>query len=176
LEAHTGVPLALAIVLTGVGVFLHLQLSADVDNDIERDLRARAAQLSGLLMREPIAALPTAPARTLEPDETIAQILTPTGGVMAATAYADVRLLTPEQVRVAATKELFVDRPGDAVVDESLRIFASPVQARGEVFIVIVTDSLNERAETLTSTMGVEVVGLLPHSSPHVVSATGCPS
>jgi two-component system OmpR family sensor kinase len=160
LEAHTGVPLALAIVLTGVGVFLHLQLSADVDNDIERDLRARAAQLSGLLMREPIAALPTAPARTLEPDETIAQILTPTGGVMAATAYADVRLLTPEQVRVAATKELFVDRPGDAVVDESLRIFASPVQARGEVFIVIVTDSLNERAETLTSTMGVEVVGL----------------
>ena len=42
--------LALAIVLTSAGVFLHFQLSADVDNDIERDLRARAAQLSGLLM------------------------------------------------------------------------------------------------------------------------------
>jgi signal transduction histidine kinase len=153
--------LALAIVLTDVGVFLHFQLSADVDNDIERDLRARAAQLSGLLMREPIAALPTAPAKTLEPDETIAQILTRTGRVVAASSYADVRLLTPEQVRVAATKELFVDRPGDAMVDESLRVFASPVQARGEVFIVVVTDSLDERAETLASTLGVEVVGLI---------------
>ena len=51
--------LALAIVLSGVGVFLRFQLSADVDNDIERGLRARADQLSGLLMREPIAALPS---------------------------------------------------------------------------------------------------------------------
>jgi len=152
--------LALAIVLTGVGVFLHFQLSTDVDNDIERDLRARADQLSGLVIREPIGAL-TSPSKTLEPDETIAQILTRTGGVVAASSYADARLLTPEQVRVAATKELFVDRPGDAIVDESLRVFASPVQARGEVFIVVVTDSLDERAETLASTSGVEVVGLI---------------
>lgn len=152
--------LALAIVLGGVGVFLRFQLSADVDNDIERGLRARADQLSGLLMREPIAALPS-PAKTLEPDETIAQILTRTGRVVAASSYADVRLLTPEQMRLAATKELFVDRPGDAMVDESLRVFASPVEARGEAFIVVVTDSLDERAETLASTLGVEVVGLI---------------
>jgi len=152
--------LALAIVLSGVGVFLRFQLSADVDNDIERGLRARADQLSGLLMREPIAALPS-PAKTLEPDETIAQILTRTGRVVAASSYADVRLLTPEQMRLAATKELFVDRPGDAMVDESLRVFASPVEARGEAFIVVVTDSLDERAETLASTLGVEVVGLI---------------
>ena len=71
--------LALAIVLTGVGVFLHFQLSTDVDNDIERDLRARADQLSGLVIREPIGAL-TSPSKTLEPDETIAQILTRTAG------------------------------------------------------------------------------------------------
>src|SRR6188472_478283 len=152
--------LALAIVLSGVGVFLRFQLSADVDNDIERGLRARADQLSGLLMREPIAALPS-PAKTLEPDETIAQILTRTGRVVAASSYADVRLLTPEQMRLAATKELFVDRPGDAMVDESHRVFASPVEARGEAFIVVVTDSLDERAETLASTLGVEVVGLI---------------
>ncbi len=51
--------LALTTVLTAVGIFLHFQLSSDVDHDIERDLRTRAAQLSGLLMREPISALPT---------------------------------------------------------------------------------------------------------------------
>ncbi len=47
--------LALTIVLTAVGIFLHFQLSTDVDHEIERDLRTRAAQLSGLLMREPIS-------------------------------------------------------------------------------------------------------------------------
>jgi two-component system OmpR family sensor kinase len=152
--------LALTVVLTAVGVFLHFQLSSDVDRDIERDLRTRAAQLSGLLMREPISALPTAAAEQLEPDETIAQILTPTGGVVAATAYADVRLLTREQLRDAALGELFVDRPGDARLDESLRVFAMPVHARDENFIVVVTDSLDERAQTLASTLGVEIVGL----------------
>jgi signal transduction histidine kinase len=151
---------ALTVVLTAVGVFLHFQLSSDVDRDIERDLRTRAAQLSGLLMREPISALPTAAAEQLEPDETIAQILTPTGGVVAATAYADVRLLTREQLRDAALGELFVDRLGDARLDESLRVFAMPVHARDENFIVVVTDSLDERTQTLASTLGVEVVGL----------------
>lgn len=151
---------ALTVVLTAVGAFLHFQLSSDVDRDIERDLRTRAAQLSGLLMREPISALPTAAAEQLEPDETIAQILTPTGGVVAATAYADVKLLTHEQLRDAALGELFVDRPGDARLDESLRVFAMPVHARDETFIVVVTDSLDERAQTLASTLGVEIVGL----------------
>jgi len=152
---------ALTIVLTAVGVFLHVQLSTDVDHEIERDLRTRAAQLSGLLMREPISSLPTAAAEQLEPDETIAQILTPTGGVVAATAYADVRLLTPEQLRDAAVGEIFVDRPGDQLLDESLRVFAMPVQARDEPFIVVVTDSLDERSQTLASTLGVEVIGLI---------------
>jgi two-component system OmpR family sensor kinase len=152
--------LALTVVLTAVGAFLHFQLSSDVDRDIERDLRTRAAQLSGLLMREPISDLPTAAAEQLEEDESIAQILTPTGGVVAATAYADVHLLTHEQLRDAAVGELFVDRPGDERLDESLRIFAMPVHARDEDFIVVVTDSLDERAQTLASTLGVELVGL----------------
>ena len=151
--------LGLAVVLTAVGVFLHAQLSANVDAAIERDLRTRADQLRELVMRSPVSALPTH-SEDLETDETIAQILAPAGGVVAASSHADVRLLTPEQLRAAATNELFVDRPGDAMLDESLRIFAMPVQARGETFIVVVTDSLDERAQTLASALAVEVVGL----------------
>ena len=151
--------LGLAVVLTAVGVFLHAQLSANVDAAIERDLRTRADQLRELVMRSPVSALPTH-SEDLETDETIAQILAPAGGVVAASSHADVRLLTPEQLRAAATNELFVDRPGDAMLDESLRIFAMPVQARGESFIVVVTDSLDERAQTLASALAVEVIGL----------------
>jgi two-component system OmpR family sensor kinase len=151
--------LALTAVLGAAGVYLYAQLRADMDVAIERDLRMRADQLSGLLIRSPASAL-TTDSKDLDPDERLAQILTPAGEVVAASSFADVRLLTPEQLNVAASKELFVDRPGDAMLDESLRVFASPVQAQGRTYIVLVTDSLEERAETLASTLGVEIVGL----------------
>jgi signal transduction histidine kinase len=152
--------LALTVVLTAVGVFLHFQLSTDLDHDIERDLRTRAAQLSGLLIRAPISALPTPAFKQLESDETIAQILTPDGHVVAASSYPEVRILTPQQLQAAASQELIVDRQGDARLDESLRIFAIPVHAPKRNYIVVVTDSLDERAQTLASTLGVEIVGL----------------
>ena len=47
--------LGLAVVLTAVGVFLHAQLSANVDAAIERDLRTRAYQLRELVIRSPVS-------------------------------------------------------------------------------------------------------------------------
>jgi two-component system, OmpR family, sensor kinase len=152
--------LGLTVVLTAVGVFLHAQLSANVDAEVERNLRTRADQLREMVMRSSISELPTTDSEDLEPEETIAQVLAPAGGVVAATSHADVRLLNTEQLQVAATKELFVDRPDDAMLDESLRIFAMPAHAQGESFIVVVTDSLDERAKTLASALAAEVVGL----------------
>jgi two-component system OmpR family sensor kinase len=153
--------LASTIVLAAVGVFLYARLSVDLDNTIESDLRMRADHLHELINQQQLTELPTTQAEELESDETIAQILTPTGGVVAANAYPDVRLLTPEQLRtVASSGELFIDRQGDEVLDESLRIFARGAYARGETFIVVVTDSLDERAQTLASTLGVEIVAL----------------
>jgi two-component system OmpR family sensor kinase len=152
--------LASTVVLAAIGIFLYARLSADLDNTIERDLRMRASHLHELINQSQLSELPTTDAEELEADETIAQILTPTGGVVAANAYAGVRLLSPEQLRTAASGDLFFDRHGDAALDESLRIFARPAYARGETFIVVVTDSLDERAQTLASTLGVEIVAL----------------
>jgi two-component system, OmpR family, sensor kinase len=152
--------LGLAVVLTALGVFLHAQLRANVDAAIERDLRARADQLRELVIRSPVSELPTTQTEDLVPDETIAQILTPDGRVVAASSFADVRLLTPEQLQAAASNELFVDRPGDAVLDEWLRVFAMPVPARDEAYIVVVTNSLDERSKALASALAMEVVGL----------------
>jgi signal transduction histidine kinase len=152
--------LALTAVLTAAGIFLYAQVRADVDEAIEHDLRLRADQLSGLLIRSPDTALAAPHHEDLDPDETIAQVVTPDGRVVAASSHADVTLLTPEQRQVAASRELFIDRTGDAMHGESLRIFASPVQTPRGTYIIVVTDSLDERAETLASTLGVEVVGL----------------
>jgi two-component system OmpR family sensor kinase len=152
--------LALAAVLTAVGIFLQARLHSQLDLGIQRDLRARAGQLGGLLTRSPIESLPQTPSAQLEPDENIAQILRPDGTVVAASSYGNLALLTPAQLAAASRTETIVDRPGDKALDESIRILAQPVRARGELFIVLVTDSLDERNETLASLLRLEVVGL----------------
>ena len=152
--------LAVAIVLTAVGIFLHARLRAELDIGIERDLRVRADQLGGLLSRSPIEELPQTTSAELEPDENIAQILRPDGTVVAASSYPNVALLTPAQLAAAASAETMTDREGDRALDESVRVFAHPVRARGETFIVVVTDSLDERDETLGSLLRLELVGL----------------
>jgi two-component system OmpR family sensor kinase len=152
--------LALAIVLIAVGIFLHERLRGELDLGIERDLRVRANQLGGLLSRSPIEELSQTPSAELEPDENIAQILRSDGTVVAASSYPHVALLTPAQLAAAATAETMADRKGDKALDESIRVFAQPVRARGEVFIVVVTDSLDERDETLASLLRLEIVGL----------------
>src|SRR5215203_567547 len=152
--------LSLMVVLAAVGVFLHTKLSTDVDITLERDLRSRADQLEAHLSQRSTSGLSPTRSEDLEPEETIAQILTPGGRVLEASSYGHVQLLTPEQLQVAATQELFVDRPADVLLDESVRIFAKPVQARGLSYIVLVTDSLEDRAEALASIFGVELVGL----------------
>ena len=80
--------------------------------------------------------------------------------MVAASSYPNVALLTPAQLAAAATAETIADRLGDQALDESARVFAQPVQARGQTFIVVVTDSLDERDETLASLLRLELVGL----------------
>ena len=130
MEAHLAFALALTAVLSAAGVFLYAQLSSDVDVAMERDLRMRADQLSALVVQSPIPALTTTPSRIWS--RTRPSLSTPAGEVVAASSHADVRFLTPEQLQTAVGKELFVDRPGDAMLDESLRIFATPAHARDE--------------------------------------------
>ena len=55
---------------------------------------------------------------------------------------------------------LVVDRPGDAALDEHLRVLASPVSNRGETFVVLVATSLDERAEAMQALLRTETLGL----------------
>ena len=104
-------------------------VAAVLDLALEADLRARSAQIVSQVERSDKADLAAAARLPLEPAESFAQILRPSGSVVAASAYPDVRLLSEEQLRAASAGELLVDRPGDAAIDESLRLLATPAQA-----------------------------------------------
>jgi len=151
---------SLAVVLTAVGVFLYSRLAADLDLALERDLRARSAQISSLLMDLGASDLPQAATPVLEPDERFAQILRPDGSVVSASAHPEVRLLSDEQLSAASRGELLLDRPGDGAISESLRLLATPVRARDQKVIVLVSSSLDERNEALSTLWELEIVGL----------------
>jgi signal transduction histidine kinase len=151
---------ALAVLLCAVGVFLYARFGAELDRAIERDLVARSAELRGLVIRSPMPTLRPAPVSSIDPEESVAHVIRPDGEVVAASTLPDVALLTPAQRRAAVRGPLVVDRPGDAALDEHLRVLASPVSTRGETFVVLVATSLDERAEAIQALLRTETLGL----------------
>ena len=131
---------AVALVLTGTGVFVYVLLAAELDHDLERNLRAHSAQISGLLERSALAELPRTPGGALEPEESFAQVVRPDGTVVIASAHPEVRLLSEDQLTAVLVSELLIDRPAHGAVD-SVRLLASPVHTRGQDLIVVVGTS-----------------------------------
>jgi two-component system OmpR family sensor kinase len=149
---------ALLVVLVAVGAFVYLRFEVELGQSLDRGLRARAAEISALLARSPDG-VGRADAPGLESDESVAQILGDDGTVVAS-SQGVVPLLDASQLSRAQTGALFADRPGDEHFDESLRLIAVPVRARGERFVAVAGASLDEKDEALSSLLVLELVGL----------------
>jgi len=151
---------ALLVVLTAVGAFVYLRFADALGDTLDRGLRARAAEVSAAVQDSP-AGFDRSDAPALEPDENVAQVVRDDGTVVAGTSRADFLLLDESQLDRARRGAVFVDRPGDARLDESIRLLALPVQARGERFVVVVGTSLDEKREALAALLLLEVIGLV---------------
>lgn len=150
---------ALLVVLTAVGAFVYLRFADDLSRTLDRGLRARAAEVSAAVQDSP-AGFDRSDAPALEPDENVAQVVRDDGTVVAGTSRADFLLMERSQLDRARRGPVFTDRPGDEQLDESVRLLALPVQARGERFVVVVGTSLDEKQEALASLLLLEVIGL----------------
>lgn len=137
--------LAMALVLAATGIFLYFRLASDLDDAIDRGLRARGADVAALVeqadegLRE---------ARTLRgPDDGFAQVVGPGGAVVDSTVgLAGEPLLTGGELERAARGAAFVVRTIDG---EKVRLLAEPVAAQDERLVLIVGASLEPRAEAL---------------------------
>jgi two-component system, OmpR family, sensor kinase len=113
--------IAFAGVLTAVlgagGLVLYTEFEHDLDDVIDRDLNARAADMAALVSegRDPGRALS-------ESGERLAQIYAPSGRLLATTtAFAGRRALTGRQVRDASHERLRIDRADTPIGDARLR-------------------------------------------------------
>jgi heavy metal sensor kinase len=147
--------LASAIVLAAVGFFVYERVATDLDRSFDQDLRSRSRDLSALVLRD--GAL-----NTTGGSGTFAQLLTPTGRVVDATAKLRTNaLLSSSELTRAGGRATFYGRrsvPG-LEQDESARVLALPLNRRGSQFVLVVGKSRESRNETLGSLKAAFLIG-----------------
>jgi heavy metal sensor kinase len=151
---------AMAIVLSAIGLFVYVRLDAALDGTIDQSLRGRADDVTALV-REARSKLSTGTGIGLaERDETFAQVLDASGAVVDSTPpLGDRRLLTPVELARATRKTVVVDERTIRGFEDPARLLATPVSTDGRQLVVVVGASLAEREEALGSLLTALLIG-----------------
>lgn len=136
----------IALVLAATGAFVYVRVGSALTSSLDRDLRARADDVSTLALR-------TGPADPHEfaGGEGVAQLLGAGGRVLRATPRLERRpLLSSAELARARRGPVTLTRPALPGFGEgSWRLLATPVPARGEAAVAVVAASLEPREEAL---------------------------
>jgi heavy metal sensor kinase len=145
----------MAVVLLAVGLLIYLRFEAELNGNLDNGLRSRAADVATLI-RESDAEADALPSR----EESFAQVLTPAGSLVDTTVKPRGHsVLARADLRRAAAGPTFVEYPGVPGLDGRARLFATPVQAHGQRFVVVVGSSLDERNDALRSLATLLLIG-----------------
>ena len=143
----------MAVVLIAVGAFVYLRFEAELASALDQSLRTRADDLAAVAGGRPLAPGD----RLVEPDESLAQVLSADGAVLASSpGLGGTPVLTPEELARARGEPLFADRGAVAGSDEKVRLLARPA---GADQVVVVGASREDREESLASLLTVLVTG-----------------
>jgi two-component system OmpR family sensor kinase len=149
---------AMAVVLTTVGLFLYMRVASDLDRALNIELRSRAQDLSALVVRG--GSLRRTGSPFIEHGETFAEVLTIDGRVLDATpSIGSSVLLSPSQLARARSKPIFVDRPSAPGLDEPARMLAVALDREGQPAVLVVGATRENRAETLASLRRAFLIG-----------------
>ena len=139
----------MAVVLVAIGGFVYLRFDAELESALDQSLRTRADDLSST------GSLASGD-RLVEPDESLAQVLSGNGAVLASSPGLGSRpLLDERELARARTQPVFVDRDELEGFDEHVRLLARPAGDR----IVVVGASREDREESLASLLTVLLTG-----------------
>ena len=148
--------LAMAVVLSGMGIFLYTRVASDLDHALTLQLRSRAQDLSALVLRG--GSLRRTGSPFIEHGETFAEVVAADGRVLDATpSIGSSALLSRAEVRRARAKPVYFDRPSAPGLDEPARMLAVPLKGRNAVLVVGATRE--NRAETLSSLRRAFLIG-----------------
>jgi signal transduction histidine kinase len=130
---------AAAVLLTGVGVFGYVRLSAGFSDDVDLELRQRAQDLVGPVSRPDATLSDLAGNGFIERGESFAEILTPSGQVVDATpTLRGQALLTADEAARASDRTVTANRPAVPGLDEPARLLATPFDRHGRRLVLVV--------------------------------------
>jgi signal transduction histidine kinase len=148
----------MAIVLTGLGIFLHARLGTELLRGIDLELRSRAGSISTAL-REPTPPPIDNAGRVIDPDESFAQVLSPAGTVLDSSRAVRTHPLLPAQKLRGLTGPTF--RTGTVPGGhDPARLLAVPAAAHGRPVVVVVGSNLGDRNEALSRLQLLLVLGI----------------
>lgn len=150
--------LAMAAVLAAMGAFLYFRLGSSLDEAIDESLEARAGEVGALVARgdSGLGEGDSLGSGLAGGDESLAQVLDPSGLILAATPQlGDRPLLEPGELRRAATRGAFeLERSDVPGIEGSARLLATPIEAPDGRHVLVVGASLEERDEALRGLLG----------------------
>lgn len=149
---------AMALVLAGAGLFVYSRVASDLSRSLDDALRSRAQDLSALVVRRDSLRRTTSP--FVEHGETFAEVVGADGRVTDSTpTIRNEPLLTSAQLERASRGPTFTDRSSVPGLDEPARLFAVPLELRGERLVLVVGATKENRAETLSSLRTAFLIG-----------------
>lgn len=139
--------LAMAVVLSAVGVFLYVRLGNALQEQLDDSIAARAGTISTLVRDrgDPSVELPAGD------DEGFAQVIGPDGTILASSPrVASAALVSERELERGRAEPFFVTRDGlPALEGEPGRLLVRPLRSGGETLVLVVGASLEEREEAL---------------------------
>ncbi len=150
---------AIAVLLTGLGLFVYLTLRSDLDRTIEQGLQSRAGDISALI-READAGLQTGGSPLAKPGQSFAQVLDLRGRVVdSSPELRRTPLLGPAELARAGARPTTVDK-GQPLLQEDSRLLSIPaLGADRQRLVIVVGTSLDSRDEALRALAGLLLLG-----------------
>jgi signal transduction histidine kinase len=156
-----GFAVAVAVVLSVVGLVAYRQLASGFSADLDRELMQRAQDLSSPTRSARSSLANLAGAGFIERGESFAELLTPDGRVLQATeTLADRPLLSAAEANRATRRATFLDRPQVPGLNEPARLLATAVIRSGRTVVLVVGNTRENGLESLRRVRTQLLVGL----------------
>src|SRR5262249_40886297 len=135
-----------------------LRLGSELLRGIDLELRSRAGSIAGAL-NEPGRPSIDNSGRVIDPDESFAQVVSPTGIVLDSSQSVRSHPLLPPGMLRDVTGPTFLTRHVPGVQDPA-RLLAVPESAHGRPVVVVVGANLGDRNEALNRLQLLLVLGM----------------
>jgi signal transduction histidine kinase len=148
----------MAVLLAGLGIFLHVRLGTELLRGIDLELRSRAGSI-GTALNQPTRPSIDNSGRVIDPDESFAQVISPTGIVLDSSRAVRDHPLLPARTLHEVAGPTFLTRTVPGVQDPA-RLLAVPESAHDRPVVVVVGANLGDRNEALNRLQLLLVLGM----------------